>query len=535
MAPETAYHLSLATVSAILFTGVTAIARHLTGSIALGLAGGVFATFAGNLDGAFQLLEGRGIAGFDYWRSSRIVPGTINEFPFFSLLHGDLHPHVTGVIPFVVAAALAIAIRTPLARAGPRLETVPSPAATAGCFVLTIAAVLMTNPWDLPVVLLLAGLALIARARRALSLRALVSGGLLFAAIVFLAALLTVPFQLHFAPPLSDVGWVHSQTRLIELGTVFGALGAPLLAFLLPAAARALPGNAETRELTIAGWGFAAVVLTILTGNAVAALLAALLAAALLLAFRRPGDDVEAALVPTLPALAALLACEMVFLRDSYGADLHRMNTVFKLYFDAWILLAAVAPFYGRAAWNEIRGRPSERWALTMAVVALLVASAAYPVATTLQRARRAEPSLDGLRFLERSYPDDAAAIDWLRQRTTGRPIVLEATGNPYSEFARVSAATGLPTVLGWANHENLWRAGDPAVARRKRDIEAMYAEPDLARVDDLFDQYDIRYVFVGELVLRTYDAEGLGKFERAPGRFPAVFRSAATTVYEVR
>ena len=55
-----------------------------------------------------------------------------------------------------------------------------------------------------------------------------------------------------------------------------------------------------------------------------------------------------------------------------------------------------------------------------------------------------------------------------------GQPVVLEANGDSYSDYERVSAMTGLPTVLGWYVHEWLWR-GDPAdlkCPRRGRETD---------------------------------------------------------------
>ena len=106
---------------------------------------------------------------------------------------------------------------------------------------------------------------------------------------------------------------------------------------------------------------------------------------------------------------------------------------------------------------------------MIIAAVALLVAaSACYPLGITLDRLGSPYKTLDGNAYLARDHPDDFAAIQWLRQNVPDQTVILETTGDPYSYFARFSSNTGLPTVLGWANHEGLWRGHDNTVMERR-------------------------------------------------------------------
>jgi YYY domain-containing protein len=47
------------------------------------------------------LLEGAKLPPYNYWDPSRVIPNTINEFPYWSFLFADLHPHMIGM-PFTV-------------------------------------------------------------------------------------------------------------------------------------------------------------------------------------------------------------------------------------------------------------------------------------------------------------------------------------------------------------------------------------------------------------------------------------------------
>ena len=165
--------------------------------------------------------------------------------------------------------------------------------------------------------------------------------------------------------------------------------------------------------------------------------------------------------------------------------------------------------------------------AITLAVALLVAASACYPLGITLDRLGSPYKTLDGNAYLRRDHPDDYAAVQWLRQNVPDRAVVLEATGDPYSYFARFSSNTGLPTVLGWANHEGLWRSHDDTIMQRRDQVWRIYNAATLAEVQPLLDRYQVRYVIVGDLEREKHRA-GIDKF----AALEPVFRSGGTVIY---
>jgi uncharacterized membrane protein len=139
------------------------------------------------------------------------------------------------------------------------------------------------------------------------------------------------------------------------------------------------------------------------------------------------------------------------------------------------------------------------------------------------------------MEWLSRVHPDDYAAIKWLQGNAHGEAVILETPGDRYAAYdyvGRVSALTGLATLLGWGNHEHQWRGSYEIPARREPDIEMLFNGLDVSRTVTLLDQYNITYVYVGGLERKRYQASGLAKFEQL---MDAVYRQGSVVIYQRR
>lgn len=213
-----------------------------------------------------------------------------------------------------------------------------------------------------------------------------------------------------------------------------------------------------------------------------------------------------------LTAVLLTLGPEFLYLRDNFGV---RLNTVFKFYYQAWVMFGIAAVVALEVMWREWRSKiPAV--ATGLAYAALLASALQFPVYAVRSRAieyrgaltaeNRLPATLDGLAKLKQYNPDEYSAIMWLSENSNGLPVVLEATGGAYSTYGRVSANTGLPTVLGWANHEYQWRGSDtPEPGERAPAIEQIYRNPFWDNTGELLDRYDVAYIYVGNLERTTY------------------------------
>jgi uncharacterized membrane protein len=240
-------------------------------------------------------------------------------------------------------------------------------------------------------------------------------------------------------------------------------------------------------------------------------------------------------LILVLIGLALPLVVEFVYLRDNFGT---RMNTIFKFYFQAWVLLALASAFAVYYVSKHVRGGLRLVW---LAGMALLVAGGlVYPVLATPNKADffKNAPTLNAIAWIADYHPGDYAAIEWLRANAPDQAVILEAPGAPagqygaYNYSGRISAMTGLPTLLGWGGHQNQWRGNYDEPARREPDIALLYNSSDIRQTQALLDKYGIAYVIVGATERERYSPQSLKKFEQF---MDVAFQQGDTTIYQRR
>ncbi|MFZ1397052.1 MAG: DUF2298 domain-containing protein, partial [Candidatus Promineifilaceae bacterium] len=246
-------------------------------------------------------------------------------------------------------------------------------------------------------------------------------------------------------------------------------------------------------------------------------------------------------------ATGALLTLgpEFVYLRDNFGT---RMNTMFKFYYQAWVLFGVSGLFGLSYLWLAARegGRKLVPAGVTVVYAALFIGTLLFPYFGVQSRAaefrgpvesaNRLPATLNGLAQTAQFNPDEYAAIMWLRDNVSGTPTLVEAVGGQYSAYGRISASTGLPTLLGWAGHQYQWRGySTPEPAEREPIVQNIYTLPnwDNNNLASLLDQYGVAYIYVGNLERSTYGLDG-----RLPGsnkfneQLEVAYQNGSVTIY---
>ncbi len=217
---------------------------------------------------------------------------------------------------------------------------------------------------------------------------------------------------------------------------------------------------------------------------------------------------------------------EFIYLRDQFGT---RMNTIFKFYFETWIIWGVAAATASAILWKELRKAPRVVFAACwILVLAMALPYPYFALSDRLESSQVANWTLNGEANFASYYPDDWAAIQWLQQAPYG--VVVEAVGDDYSDYARVATHSGLPDVLGWIGHELQWRGGVAEMGSRQSDIARLYETNSWQDALSVIQQYNIRYIFVGGFERSKYRVNEL-KFKE---NLVPVFQSNQTVIYEV-
>jgi DNA-binding beta-propeller fold protein YncE len=151
------------------------------------------------------------------------------------------------------------------------------------------------------------------------------------------------------------------------------------------------------------------------------------------------------------------------------------------------------------------------------------------------QRVPTPRPTLDGTAYLALGDVHEAAAFEWLNQRIAGIPVIAEAYGPSYGEFARVSMNTGLPTVLGWDYHVHQRGQEWSEINRRKEDLKTLYSSDQKEIISEILQRYHIALVYVGKLERREYLGGNLARFIQWSDLLIPVYQNAGVTVFAVK
>ena len=228
-----------------------------------------------------------------------------------------------------------------------------------------------------------------------------------------------------------------------------------------------------------------------------------------------------------LVGIALTLVPEFVYLRDQFG---WRMNTIFKFYFQTWILWGLAAAYASVVLWHELK----KGWKAVFRLgwIVLILMSLAYPVFGLWTKTNKFNPeqwTLDGNYFQDKYNEKEMEAIHWLESAPLGVVAEASTATASYTTYGRVATLSGLPTIIGWPGHESQWRGGAREIGSRLADLERLYKTNSWEEAQTILKQYNIRYVFIGNLERDTYKVNEI-KFQQ---NLKPIFQNESVIIYE--
>ena len=474
--------------------------------IVSGAIGGIAVCIAGNMHyPAYKWFEpmirkffGMEKSSYRYWfpDATRFIgyhpetnDKTIHEFPCYSFVLGDLHAHVINIMFVLTVVGLLFAWMIARRKNGTDkfapLKELLNPQLILISFFIGMFR--MTNYWDLAIYYVVSGAVILFTNMvvynfkgRAVIYTTAAQGVFVLA----LSSLISLPFILSFDKIATTILPTYKHTPLSQLIILWGL---PLfvffsyLCFMIADIIRKRKTAPDYYEIRgrIKRIPFIRNFFIGLTPSDMFIITIGLCAAGLVL----------------LP--------ELVYVEDIYSSDYSRANTMFKLTYQAFILfgLSMGYIFIRLLAYGGTRKRI--RYSIIgLALFAMSVCYAQNAVNSWYGDIFKITgyKGLDATAFMEQEMPEDKAAIDWLNENVTTMPVVLEANGNSYTDYQRVSVMTGLPTILGWRTHEWLWKSSEDMVKFREDIVDRIYCATDEEELRSLLKEYNVSYIYVGKL-----------------------------------
>jgi YYY domain-containing protein len=465
-----------------------------------------------------QTCEKVGIQLHPYWyaNATRFIPYTIHEFPSYSYVVADLHGHVFD-IPFVLLTLILlfnffINLKKDNFQKSPIFNTKKlisiNSLSTNAIFLGFLTAIhYMTNAFDGPIYLLLSITIFF------------VSLGVSTHFIYFLLILIlsfivfSLPFSLFFKPFISGIG-VNCGEKIFSFTGKIGP-------FLFE------KNNCQSSPLWMLFliWGFFWINFLFFSILIIKPKQSSLFSSDNKIA-QKILDFVYLLFVF---GIFLVLTPEFFYIKDIYPAHF-RANTMFKLGYQAFIMMS-IASVFTLFLIQKYKNR-----LLFIFYSLLFIFIFIYPFYSIPsyygQLNRKVE--LDGSLWLLNEYPEDKEIIDWLNNNVNNQPVILEAQGDSYTDYERISSLTGLPTVAGWWVHEWLWRGSPDFIGKRIPETTALYESRDLNLTKELIRKYNIRFIIVSTLEKQKYQNLNEEKFKKI-GRLVFQSSNQKGVIYQVK
>ena len=491
--------------------------------ISVSIAGNMHYVVYGQIIPFIQKLKGEEVSSYWFPDATRYIgfnpdveDKTIHEFPCYSFVLGDLHAHVVDIMFVLLLLGLLYAwmkkVRT-TELSGESMSRrkfwkkqllMPQLLATGAL----LGMFHWTNYWDFVIYFVVTcGAALFmniigqkGKIRWALGVTAAQA-----AEVLILATVIILPFTLQFDTSNMVQGIALAQHHSLphQLLVLWGLPGILTILFVVSLLIEKLRG-AEQKSLYH-----------------------------LLTSIRLP--DLFAVLMG-LCAIGLVLIPELVYVRDIYENGNARANTMFKLTYQAYIMFGMTMIY---AIFRLlIIGKNKILKVLAFIGLFFFVWTCGYfGNSVHFWFGEVWKPSqykgLNATAFLETDFPEDVNGIRWLKENISDAPVVLEANGDSYSEYERVSAMTGLPTIMGWYVHEWLWRGNLSDLNAKIEEIQEIYTSTDEARVKELLEEYNVSYIFVGSCERNKYGADMNNDLLKSLGE--VVFQDSEYPTYIVK
>ncbi len=506
--PEFGYNMMLATFIGMVFvmvfeTGyatVCAILKDDPGKKACALSGGIIgaitAAFGANphwllygvIFPAISRIKGEGYDPGKYW----FPDGTVyirselgdpdngkNEFPAYSVILGDLHAHVINLI--FVLPLVAILFDHCFGERAERDEPKGSSFVSLILISMILGHCKGANYWDFAIYFVITGAVIVFTDLKRYGCKIKTFGyiGIKAALVTVVSVLSPILFTREFIRMESGVSFCENHTPIFKFCVLW------LIQIVIKAGLILYIYSKRSSE-TI-----------------------------------KRGPERKGLLAFVLCTIGLIILPEVIYIKDIYGSDNKRFNTMFKLTYEAYTLFAIIIGIaFGILVYTIVTGNRRRICAISAAsLIAIgVAASAAYTPYAVRQwygdvwdkTGRKGISSLEELKN-DATYGFEMQAYDVLMQDDRRIVNIVETAGNSYTHESALSVYTGACTPVGWFVHEWMWHNDSEPVKDRADQVAFFYQSGNEEFCKKFLRDYDIDYIFVGPAEVCRYPVNRKG------------------------
>ncbi len=209
-------------------------------------------------------------------------------------------------------------------------------------------------------------------------------------------------------------------------------------------------------------------------------------------------------------AFILLYLSELFYVKDIFN---NRMNTIFKFHYQVWIVFSITSGITLKFLLQHNYKKITK--IIFSFTIIILLTSNIYFVTTSyltkIKESSNANPNISSTNHLENDT-NKYKLIRYLKDNSNHNDVLIETKGQSYTNDSQISSESRIPTILGWVGHQLQWRSNHDEIFDREMDIDTFYMSNDSKEIINIINKYSITMIIIGPNEIQKYNINSLDK-----------------------
>ncbi|MAR34681.1 MAG: hypothetical protein CL714_04040 [Chloroflexi bacterium] len=209
-------------------------------------------------------------------------------------------------------------------------------------------------------------------------------------------------------------------------------------------------------------------------------------------------------------AFILLYLSELFYVKDIFN---NRMNTIFKFHYQVWIVFSITSGITLKFLLQH-NFKKITKYIFSVTIIILLTSNIYFVTTsylTKIKESSNANPNLSSTNHLENNT-NKYKLIRYLKQNSNHNDVLIETKGQSYTLDSQISSESRIPTILGWVGHQLQWRSNHDEIFDRETDIDTFYMSNDSKEIINIINKYSITMIIIGPNEIQKYNINSLDK-----------------------